>query len=470
MRFSILSKIVLLFFLLTPTALLAQLDQVFVESIEFKGNRKTKEKTILREMDFAAGDSIPLAELAQRLERNKLFILNTGLFILVKMNIKNWEEKTNRISIEVDVQENWFIYPFPVFELADRNFNVWWEEFNHSLKRVNYGIRFYHINTTGRRDQLKLVLQSGFTKKYELRYNLPALNGNDRLGLTGEIFYKQNKDIGYLTEDNRLLFQRKDDEVLLQRFRSGLSLTYRPALRGYHSVKIDFQQNTITAFVRDSLNINYFADDQLQQRLFYLRYDYIYDNRDFRPYPQKGNYFLGTLEKEGLGIFNERNGMYLTATYAQYLPFTPKVSMELIGKGRTALIRGIQPYNNYWAMGYGDDYLRGYEFYVVDGLDYVYLKSSLRLNIIDLKFNWGRYMLIQQFKVMPFRVFLSLNNDVAYVNDTQSAEINPLGNRWMWGGGLGLDFLFYNDKVIQIQYSINDLGENGLFLHFKFNL
>ena len=273
---------IVLFLLLFSFELVAQMSQVVVTSIEFKGNRKTKDKTILREMDFSQGDSIPIASLAERMEQNRLFIINTGLFILVKMNIKNWDQQNNHIQIEVDLQENWYIYPFPVFELADRNFNVWWQEFNRSLKRVNYGIRFFHINTTGRRDQLKLVLQAGFTQKYELSYTLPALNGNDRLGLTGELFYVQNKDIGYITEGNRLLFQRRNDEILLQRFRGGLGLIYRPGIRSFHHFKVDYQQNSISEYVRDSLNTNYFLDGDLGQKLLYLRYEYIYDNRDFR--------------------------------------------------------------------------------------------------------------------------------------------------------------------------------------------
>ena len=57
--------------------------------------------------------------------------------------------------------------------------------------------------------------------------------------------------------------------------------------------------------------------------------------------------------------------------------------------------------------------------------------------------------------------------DRAYVNDPQYGEINPFGNRWLWGGGLGLDLVLHYDKVIQIQYSINHLKEKGLFLHFK---
>jgi len=89
--------------------------------------------------------------------------------------------------------------------------------------------------------------------------------------------------------------------------------------------------------------------------------------------------------------------MYLTTKYAKYIPFTKKISLEAIAKTRIALLRGTQPYNNYWAMGYEEDFLRGYEFYVIDGLDYFYLKTSLRFQILNKEINWGNLMLIPQF-------------------------------------------------------------------------
>ena len=115
-------KYFVILLILLPIELSAQLNQVYIEAIEFNGNRKTKEKTILREMDFAPGDSIPIKGLAERIEQNRLFILNTGLFILVKMNIKKWDHRSNHIQIEVNLQENWYIYPFPVFELFEHGF------------------------------------------------------------------------------------------------------------------------------------------------------------------------------------------------------------------------------------------------------------------------------------------------------------------------------------------------------------
>ena len=451
------------------SSLSAQRDSVTISEITLVGNKKTKKQTIFREMDLKKGDLVAVSDLSTVLETNRLQLLSTGLFILVKINIKEWDEKTNHVKVAIDFQENWYFYPAPIFELADRNFNIWWVEQNRSLRRVNYGMRFHHINLTGRRDRLKTVVQFGFTRKFEISYSLPTIGNNPNLGIIGEVFFADNKDIGYKTVDNRLLFQRFENRVLLRRFRIGGGISYRKGIFQYHTAKINFHHNSIDDYVITELNDKYFLNGDTRQRLFYFSYNYTFDNRNFKPYPSKGQLLSVSFEKEGFGIFKERNGMYLTASYAKYFPFTEKISLEAITKTRVALLRGTQPYNNYWAMGYEEDFLRGYEFYVIDGLDYFYLKSSLRFQIFNREINWGNLMLISQFRVMPFQIYLSLNNDIGIANDTQFTEYNSLGNRWLWGGGPGLDFVLYNDKIIKVQYSFNDLGENALFLHYQFN-
>ena len=106
---------------------------------------------------------------------------------------------------------------------------------------------------------------------------------------------------------------------------------------------------------------------------------------------------------------------------------------------------------------------------MIDGLDYFYLKTSLRYQLFNKEINWRKMMLIPQFRVMPLQIYLSLNNDTGIVNDNQFSDLNSFGNRWLYGGGLGLDFVFYNDKIVQFQYSVNHLGQNALFLHYQFN-
>ncbi len=445
----------------------AQSDYVIINNIQVKGNKRTKERIILREMDFAPGDTLELASLQERLEKNKNYIMNTGLFVLMDMNITSWNYETNEIDLLLEMKESWYIYPFPVFELADRNFNVWWTEQERSFKRVNYGIRFVHLNTTGNKDPLKLQFHLGYTQKLELVYQFPAFNKSQTFGLIGEFFYARNKEIAYRTIENKLEFQRVEDEFPLQRFRTGVNFFYRPKIRSIFYGKLEYQKNTISDFVKAELNPNYFLGTATSQALMYLRLEYAYENRDIKPYPTKGNYFSTVFEKEGLGIFKERNGAYLTTAFGQYFKLSDRWSTETILKSKIALIRDEQPYNNYWALGYLDDFLSGYEFYVIDGLDYYYAKTALRYKLFDARMNWGKYMPMEAFRDMPIKVFLALNNDFGYVNSTQFNEFNPLGNQMLWGGGIGLNFVLFYDKVIRIEYSFNHLWEKGLYLHYN---
>ena len=177
----------LFFFLFFSSFLSAQLDYVVVDEVSFSGNKRTKAATILREMNFSAGDTLLLKDLPEQLETNRKLILNTTLFTLVKVNVSEWGND-NHIIVSIILQEQWYLFPFPIFELADRNFNVWWSEQNRALDRVNIGLRLTHYNFTGRRDKLKLTTQFGYTQKYELDYSLPYFNKKQTLGFNTNIF------------------------------------------------------------------------------------------------------------------------------------------------------------------------------------------------------------------------------------------------------------------------------------------
>ena len=445
----------------------AQTEYVIINAIEIEGNKKTKDRVILREMDFKVGDTIVFETLKERLELNKNYIMNTNLFVFMDININRWQYDNNRIDLLLKVKESWYIYPFPVFELADRNFNVWWDEQGRSFRRVNYGIRFVHLNTTGNKDPLKLQVHGGYTQKFELVYNFPNLNKSQTFGVIGEFFYARNREIAYKTVDDKLLFERREDEYPLQRFRTGASIFYRPKIRSTFYGKLEYQRNTITDYVKTELNPNYFFNNKNVQELFYLRLEYAYENRNIKAYPDKGNFMSVVFEKEGLGIFNDRDGMYLTGTFGQYFSFGQRWSTETIFKSKIALLRQEQPYNNYWALGYLDDVISGYEYYVIDGLDYAFVKTALRFELFNKRVNFGKMMPISAFRDMPMRVYLVLNNDVGYVNSTQFNEFNTLGNQALWGGGIAVNFVVFYNKVIRWEYSVNHLGEKGLYLHYN---
>ncbi len=463
--------ILVLFFTLNPFSVYAQNGYIAINDIIIEGNKKTKKAIILREVPFSIGDSILITDLQNQLERSRLNVQNTGLFVKVETSIKDWNTLDHSVDISIKVHETWYWYPYIIFEFADRNFNVWWTEQNRSLKRVNYGISLTHLNLTGRRDRLKFTVQDGYTKKYELDYNIPGINKAQTIGVFGNIFFARRKEIAYITEDNKLLFATEGDNFLLRRFRIGGGLTYRPKLYEYHTVKALYSDNGIGSLISDELNPDYFYNDNNRQRHLTLQYEYTIDKRDIKPYPLNGYLATFLIQKDGVGITDDVNSLSLRAKLAKYHSFSPKMSLGFFIKGKTELLRtNKQPYTHVSALGYGEDFLRGYELYVIDGIDFGLVKTSLRYELFKREFNFGKYMPLEQFRLMPLRIYLSLNNDVGYVNAPEYDNYGFLNNKWLWGGGLGLDFVVYYDKVFQIQYSFNDLLEHGLFIHFKLSI
>ncbi len=133
-------------------------------------------------------------------------IMNTGLFNRAQISYQAWKGETNEVQLLVTVEEMWYLYPIPVFELADRNFNVWWVDQKRSLDRTNYGVDFAHINLTGRKDKLKGSVKYGYTRKYALSYSMPYLNKAQTLGAFAGVGYWRNREINYRTTDSRSSF------------------------------------------------------------------------------------------------------------------------------------------------------------------------------------------------------------------------------------------------------------------------
>ena len=443
------------------------LDIAVIKNISVKGNIKTKKRAILREMDVSVGDTIRTSEIANILGRNQQYIFNTSLFQKVELNIRNWDSEKQILDIEVLVTEDWYIYPIPIFSLADRNFNVWWKDFDASFDRVNYGMRFYHFNTTGIGDRSKLLLQLGYQKRFEISYDRPYINKAQTLGWENTIRYQSRKEVNYSTLANKQVFVKDDNRNLFESFQFKSTLTYRPRINRYHSITLEYFNNTITDTIAGNLNPAYFLSGSTKQRYFSLRYAFINDLRNLRTYPTKGSYYQGRLTKEGLGLIGDINLFEFEQTYAKYFTITPKLTVETSAKVTISLNRKQPPFYNYKAIGYFLNDIRGYELYVIDALDFGFIKTSIRQEIFNSVLRVGKIMPIKTFRSMPIRVMLTLNNDFGYTNDPFYAINNELSNRWLWGGGLGLDLLLYNDYVFQVEYSFNELSENGLFLKVK---
>lgn len=441
---------------------------VHIDSITMEGNRKTRAALILRELEFASGDSLPVAGLPAILERNGLRLMNLGIFNVARINVQRWDPSNNHISLHIDLIEAWYIYPVPLFELADRNFNVWWTEFHRSLKRVNYGIDWNQLNLTGNADILKVKTQFGYANKYELRYSRPNFNRNQTIGLDFGVTYTRSHEVAYATAGNKLLFHVNRDEWQIVQLSAGGSVLWRPALFTTHRFTAEYRTSTVADSIAGFLNADFFLEGARKQRHMSLLYNLTFDHRDIHPYPLSGWLLVAELRQNGLLPGDNLHLFRAYVEYAKYFPFREKrMSLETVLRARTSLPRCRPPYFNNQALGYGGSFVRGYEYYVADGLDFGLLKTAFHVQIFDRTFNLGKYMPLQAFRVFPIKLYFSLNSDLGYANDPYYAELNPLANRLLWGYGFGLDLIAYYNKTARFEWSWNDRGENGFFLRIN---
>ncbi len=438
---------------------------VIVKDIRFEGLKKTKERIVRRELDIEEGDTLSLQTLTPRLQENEKRLLSTALFNLVQSNIEDWDTEARRATISFTFVEAWYLYPVPIFELADRNFNVWWNEQGRSLDRVDYGIRFDHINLTGRRDYLKLKYQRGYTRKYELKYTYPYLDKAQQWGIITNLFYADNRELSYVTLNNKpTFFSTQDDRRILKRLRLGAELTRRSGLYAYHSFKLEYHNNRVDQVVAD-LNSDYFFNGDTGLKFMFLQYQYRIDKRHFFQYPDDGWSADIAVKQEGLSLLGNFSNTAILGSFEYYHSFNDRWIWANNIRAKTNITRDPIAFANNTGLGYFQDFIRGYELYVQDGTDYIHNRMYLSFKFLDKLMDFDRFMPIHQFKLLSLKMYIRGQIHLGYAHEPRYIATNDQNNRILIGYGPSLDVLMYNNFLFQIEYTYNHLGESGLYIH-----
>ena len=432
-------------------------DTLTIGGIHITGNRITRLHIILRETTFKIGDKLLRSELKQKLYETRNLIYNTGLFVDDSVFI-NQEDK-GTVAIEITVKERWYFFPLPYFILVDRNFNQWWVQEKGSLSRVNYGVKISENNLTGRNDKLTVWLIDGYNRQVSLRYSLPYINRSLTQGINIGFTYSSQHDLNYATSDqNKQLFVELQNEYARVFKRVDLSYTYRPNIKIRHLFRIAYNNESIADSIQQ-LNPLYYPNQQKQISYVDFNYNFRYTNADYNAYPTKG--FIGEafLYKRGLDRATNLWQAGIHEIFASHLTRTSFFQLEA-----AATIKS--PFANYFInqalFGYGYYTLRGMEYYVVDGKSGALGKLTLYKELFS-------YIYKTPFRTkthdkIPFRVYLKAYTDAGYCYNPFVSN-NYFNNKLMHTWGIGLDIVSIYDLVIRFEYSFNQLGDNGLYLH-----
>ena len=453
----------LIFWLCGVSALAQTTDTSFVvvQHIQLLGNQKTDDRIILRELDIHEGDTLRKADLAERLEKDRRKVFNTNLFLSVKLSLTN--QTTQTADLQVEIKEQWYIFPFPVFRFADRNINEWLFQRGADLRRSIYGVNFRHRNFRGKAEELRVNLEFGFAQFLEFFYRIPYLDKSQKTGITFGVSYSDTKNLAYRTDLDKLTYLKSDD-VLRKRFYTNVLLRRRNKFYDFQYLELRYSRNQITDTVL-KINPNYFLDGRKTQQFLQLSYSYIHDFRDKAQYPLRGHYLLLQANKYGLLPSDDLNQLDLIARHSIYHPLGKKWYFQTTAGGKLSFPQR-QPFLQTRGLGYGQDLVRGYELYAIDGQSYAYLRNTLRWQWIDKTFDL-KFLKISQFNKFPLEVFPNIFADAGQVwNHYPELTNTKLGNKFLLGGGVGLDLVMWYNAVMRLNYSFNAEGESG----FRFNL
>lgn len=449
--------------------LAAQSPTLFVEAISITGNSKTKAYVIFRECPIEVGDSIPRAELQEYLAFAEQRIMGSGLFVSTKINIPHWDVENGCVVLDIVVEENWYYYIFPIFELADRNFNVWWHDQNRSLDRINYGAEGKIRNFTGHNDNLQVTAQTGYNNKWGLSYTRPFLGEKTNFGFEVKAFMREYKEANYATAEDKQVFLNFEEREELARVNHDvrLGLFYRKGVYLRSSLHLSYRMDRFNQ-VLDSLNPRLATGDDNQQQFFSLDYVFQLDRRDVFQYPLSGEFFQFEIRKMGLGIYDDVNMLPVRGTMILYRKLSPKVSLNTRQTLSFNLLDQPIPYQFSRGLGFGAQLVRGYDRFTVEGEHFWVGSVEANRLLFSKNIKLGKLMPIKAFKNIPIRAYMALFVDSGFVWAKNPNPSNRLPNTLLLSTGTSLDFVVYNDFVFKFYYAMDKEGRTGLFLNFDY--
>jgi outer membrane protein assembly factor BamA len=430
------------------------MGEIYVE-----GNKRTKAYIIQRELPFKMGDSILLTDLVKGFEIARQQLFNTGLFNEVVVALKSF--RGYYVDVQITVKERWYIFPIPYLKPVDRNLAEWAKQ-GYGIDRLNYGFKFTHYNFSGRNDKLRLWLITGYTKQIQFQYEQPYADKTLKHGYRLGFMYSSNKEVNYKTANNAQVFVDSFGFGIKQ-WSANIDYIYRPGLRTFNNVRLQITNMRVDTSII-GLNPKYFPGGrntitfpELEYRLNYYKVDYIH-------FPLTG--WRGEVSFLKRGFSKQMNMWQLSGRLTKSWEISKKNYFMWQAYG-TIRLPFDQPYINHRLFGYGELYLRGLEKYVIDGVAAFMSRQSYRRELF--RFNVPTFLKSKTHDKIPFRVYARAFADAGYTYNKIFTN-NSLVNRMLYTTGLGVDIVTFYDLILRVDYSFNQLGQNGIFLHIKNDL
>ena len=452
-------------------------EYVIIRDVKISGNKLTKPWYIIRELDFAEGDTLATkkgvkhnlgqkrvssrdsSELALRLKYSRENIINTKLFLTVNIGMEQIDGNQYRLVIDVNERHYWWM--FPVVKLNAPNFNEWLRDIDWSA--LSMGLFFSHNNLFGISHQTSLVGYVGKSYAAAFGYRIPWIGQGKKTGLTFGAAYENLYTVEYASVENkRQMLYAPNSRQSAKIF--GI-INSRPGLYNYWTVKLLGEWVSISDSLH-TLDSNYLAKGKKSNLTFNLYVDYAYDSRNSKSYPLFGSYLCVFAQKIGMGMISRDVDYFF---YGIDFHFYQKLSKKWYVAEMLKLVNSSgenQPYYYQLNLGYKKDFIRGYDLYTLKGDEMYYFRSNIKYQLVNpaiKKAKEGQEK--SKFKNLQYALYLNAFTDAGYVTN-RFTENNPYNNKMLFSWGFGLDFVTYYDMTLRFEYAFTSIGKYGFYFGF----
>ena len=414
-----------------------------------------------REMLFREGDTICDSETIKQTREN---LLNCALFNFVDFDWTDDPDNANAKTLTISVVERWYLWPVPYLAFADRNPTSWLQA--RDFTRLSYGVDLFYYNMWGRKHVLDLKVIGGYNQDFGLSYDIPYVTHRQRLGIKAATGFTRDREVAYITQNDKISYFHAEDQYAHESFYASITPYYRFGYRNKLFVQFRYDDRTFNDSL-PLLNRDFANDDGTRFQYFTLQAIFKNDYRDDHNYPLDGHYFELEMTKIGLGVFEYSPDLFYSKVTADW--YTPVSGRFYWASNITAKMSDSKtaPYFLSQGFGYNNDYVRAFDLYVVDALNYAICKNNLKFAILNPVTKHLPLIKNDRFGKIHLAIYMNLFFDFAYTWDVMVPEgfDTKIANKFIYGTGFGIDFVTYYDKVLRLEYGVNALGESGFFVH-----
>jgi len=439
-----------------------------IRNINITGNKKTKPKIILCELEFEPGDTVSKSRLPQLIDKSTTNLKKTSIFNYVTITYESEYDSlcTGLIDtdININVEECW--YTWPMFDISPHNGNLndWFAHPDFDLIDYHVGIKRY--NFRGRRESISILFKRGFNNITQIGYENIAIDRQRKHLLSFFASVQKQNNVMINTQDDKALYHDfEGKKKAFDGYEYHLYYKYRPSIDMSNTLSIGY----MSAHIRDSvaiINPDFFGNGRTKLSGLVLQYTFRLDKRNSSYYPLKGSYLTTAIKKYGLfsNTIDTYNLILDTRKYWQ-LASRQYFAAQFYG----SISSKSTPFHLMEAIGFKPNIVPGYEHNMIKGASLGYIKTSYKFEIIRPHIIHLKWLPLKKFNKIHYAVYINAFANAGYTSPKSDDYLynNTMSDTFLGAAGIGIDFVTYYDRVLSAFVTRNVQGGTYFGVGFK---